>query len=403
MNNLLIIFFVVFFISKFEISHSQNNEYDQFKSPVFKLDTSRPTMDKPQSKLFYLDGLWYAILPGKSGPSLWKRSNNGWIEQKDVTESLLGIPGRIDVFEEDSVITAVGVDSQYLTVFTIIGKKLNTDILWETKICSNLYPSCDGDKFETATITKHKSGRFWVAATAGKKVCVWYSDLSNKNWTGPDIIAEGINEDDICTITSLPEGVGVIWSDQENDALKFKLHIQSNEIEIWEETEVIIGGGNIANDHLNTTLSSDSTLWLVSKNSVDEVGKPQLVICERTKNGNWSHYQYAYRNANEAPSRPIIISVEESPELILSGHTIYNFSNRYLGKIVFGWVDTESKDILKHTINAIQPDTAFCFGSNRINDVTGYKKPYPKGVPWIILASDLVGNIYEADVAQFFR
>ena len=48
--------------------------------PVLQVDTPYPTADKPQSKTWFAGGAWWALLPRKSGPSLWQRTGNGWKE-----------------------------------------------------------------------------------------------------------------------------------------------------------------------------------------------------------------------------------------------------------------------------------------------------------------------------------
>src|SRR5690625_1495840 len=76
-------------------------------SPTFHVDfsgsshLSTPTADKPQSKLWYMDAHWWALLPDSNGPTLWKRTDNGWIEHKEVAHNLKGIPGRADVWYEN--------------------------------------------------------------------------------------------------------------------------------------------------------------------------------------------------------------------------------------------------------------------------------------------------------------
>ncbi|HEU0138819.1 MAG TPA: hypothetical protein VFQ79_03880, partial [Bryobacteraceae bacterium] len=77
--------------------------------PVFRVDTSNPTVDKPQSKTWYAEGSWWALLPRKSGPSLWQRTPSGWHERREITRSLSGLPGRADVWFDKDGATAVVV------------------------------------------------------------------------------------------------------------------------------------------------------------------------------------------------------------------------------------------------------------------------------------------------------
>jgi len=198
----------------------------------------------------------------------------------------------------------------------------------------------------------------------------------------------------------LPGGVGVIWSNQERESINIRIHPNGNNICDWGETELVASGNRIADDHLNTAMSADGTLWLASKNSLDAQGKPQLVLSVRTSNGRWFNYHYANLGFIRMPSRPIILS--SSDDMILAGHTIYNSQEPGLGEIVFGKIDTSSSEVLLNRTPVIKPDTTGWGNQNRINDPTGPKKPFPEIGPWIILASDREGQIFEADLFQFF-
>ncbi len=65
-------------------------------------------------------------------------------------------------------------------------------------------------------------------------------------------------------------------------------------------------------------------------------------------------------------------------------------------------MDTTKSKILYRITSVIAPDTTVWVGKNRINDVTGPKPPFPEKAPWIVLASDREGRVYEADLAKFF-
>ena len=88
--------------------------------PVFQVDYNYPTADKPQTKLWFMDGFWWALLPRSSGPSLWQRTDDGWKEYPDVRAALSGVPGRADIWSDDNKVTAVGVGERSLTVFSVL-------------------------------------------------------------------------------------------------------------------------------------------------------------------------------------------------------------------------------------------------------------------------------------------
>jgi hypothetical protein len=370
---------------------AQQNVNPTNKKPVFRVDSPYPTADKPQSKLWFMDGCWWALLPRASGPSLWQRTENGWKEHPEINKVLTGVPGRADVWANDKEIMAVGVGTNSLTVFRL-EKQGNK---WTGAVLAGLTPVTK-DEIETATIVQDRSGHWWVAADAGDKICVWGS-ADGRQWTKAYDLAGGINKDDISTLAVLPEGIGVIWSDQNADAVKMRTHKDGRPAESWSEIIVIDQGNKTADDHLHAALSPDGTLWLATKNSVDKIGKPQLILRVRSPKGEWRNFPYAILDAVKLPSRPVVIATGD-PAVVLSGYTIYNHKNPNLGEIVFGQIDTTRTDILKNTKSVIVPDTTGWGSTIRINDITGPKKPFPRNAPWIILASDEDGQIYEADL-----
>ena len=366
--------------------------------PVFKVDTAYPTTDKPQSKLWYMNGCWWAILPRMNGPSLWQRTASGWLETTEVTKALRGIPGRVDVWADANRITAVGVSTHSLTVFQLSLKTESNEIRWVPEILATLNPPLPKDDIETATIVRDTKGRFWVASDAGDKICVWNTSEDEKKWSGPNVLAEHIYEDDISTITVLPDQqIGVIWSDQASDKVSIRVHKDASPSEKWEKEQIVQSGEKTADDHLHASLSPDGTLWVATKNSVDALGSPQFVMRVRAKNGSWRNLPYAPLGQVSAPSRPVVISTE-NPAVVLAGHTIYNSKTPALGEIVFGIIDTTNKELLRNEITVIRPDTTGWGVGNRINDITVPKKPFQPDTPWIILASDREGNVYEADL-----
>ena len=398
-NFLLILTFIQYLLSAQE---KNNTDFSPVSRPIFQVDYAFPTADKPQSKLWYMDSCWWALLPKSSGPSLWQRTDQGWVEHPEINQSLKGTPGRADVWAGRNGVTAVGVGKYSLVVFRVERSKNESGKKWGSELLTTLYPPSEKDDIETATIVQDHAGRWWVAADAGDKICVWNS-LNGKNWNGPHILAEGIGKDDICTIAVIHGGIGGMWSDQIKEAVMVRVHRDDQPDEKWEQVTTIEAGNKTADDHLNTALTADGSLWLVTKNSVDMVGKPQFVLRVRSPQGKWVNYPYCNLGPVKHPSRPIIIATESDPPLILSGHTIYNHENRYLGGIEFGIVDTTKSCILEPLTTVIAMDTSSWVGSNLINDVTGPQKPFPQNAPWIVLASDKTGRVYEADLSLYFK
>lgn len=371
-------------------------------SPVFHVDLPNPTADKPQSKLWYMDKCWWVVLPGGNGPTLWQRTQTGWKQQPEVSRQLRGIPGRADLWYENRTVTAVGVSDSSLCIFRL-SRADSRRGRWHAGVLAGLAMPRENPDIETATIARDAQGVWWVAADVGERhaaktaIYVWYSHDA-VHWSRPLMMQRDIYFDDISCITAVKHGLMVIWSDQARDAVDFRMHADGKQDTIWSPVETVASGGKTADDHINTALSADGTLWVATKNSVDAINRPQLVLRVRRPDGVWTNYPYDPRTMRAEPSRPVVLTTPDRGR-VLSGHTIYDKRSPYADRIDFGRVDTLAPAVLVDQTTVIAPDTSV---KVKVNNITGPKQMFPDDGPWIILASDEKGNVYESDLKPLF-
>ena len=397
----IIYIFIVFLSVVFVHAERPESKRTLSTHPVFKVNFIHPTADKPQSKLWFSDGCWWTILPDSAGPTLWQRTGKGWKEHPGLRTKLNGVPGRSDVWPEKDQVMAVGVGDSSLTVFRILKQPGGSPVQWEPERLANLYPPAPS-AVETATLAKDGAGNWWVAATAGLKVCVWFSSNGGKIWSKPTVLAEGIDEDDICVITPLKNTVGVIWSDQVRDAILIREHQDGKSAVEWEKEIIIDAGNKTADDHLNTVLTPDGTLWMATKNSVDKTGQPQFVLRIRSVDGKWTNRPYlVLENRMKRPSRPIVVAAEDNSYIFLGhGDNDRSVPYPYNSNITFALADTSLSSVWAKSEIVIAPDHIY---KNVVHNVTGPKFPFPINAPWIILASDAEGRVYEADLKKMVK
>ncbi len=394
MKKLTILFLSGFFLAGGV--QAQDKIAEPASKPVFQVDFANPTADKPQSKLWYKNGCWWAILPRSGGPSLWQRTGNGWKEHPEVNKALSGVPGRADVWADREGVTAVGVTSDSLVVFRLAAH--NPDGVWNARVLAILKPPAgkNGGKenIETATIARDGKGEWWVAADGTQTIYTWHS-ADGRLWSKAILLKDEVNKDDISVITALHGAVMVTWSNQDEEAVQFRLHIDGHAETDWGPQGIVAAGHKTADDHLHTALTPDGTVWLVSKNSVDSNGYPQLALRVRHLSGGWSNFPYAPRTAAAEPSRPVIMAAPDGS--LLAGHTIYDKTDRNRDRIEFGRIDTTAAGILVNKRVVILPAPEL---HAKVNDCTVSKAPFPVNGPWIVLASDGEGRVYEVDLHQ---
>jgi hypothetical protein len=359
--------------------------------PVLEVDYPFPTADKPQSKLWFSHDSWWAVLPRLTGPSLWQRTNAGWVEHLEVRAALAGLPGRADVWWDTDGATAVSAADRIIRIFRLRPTDASART-WHAEILATR-PAPASDAIETVTLARDRGGVWWIAATVQEKVFAW-SSPDARAWSQPELIGRGMDPDDICAVTPLAEGVGVIWSDQKHDTVNFRVHRSGQPLAVWEPVEVVQSGDRNADDHFHTALAGDGTLWVASKNSVDEVGRPQFVLRVRAPGGGWRNFPFAPLEKNDSVSRPVIVLGDGGQVLI--AHNRYHEKSR--SEIVCGVVDLSFSAILRSPVAVIAPAADL---HSRVVDVTVPKAAYPENAPWLVLSSDGGGRVYEADLRTF--
>jgi hypothetical protein len=351
---------------------------------VFSVDVPNPTADKPQSKLWYAQGCWWACLPASDGNQIWKRSSAGWIRADAADRPLGGLFGHGDVYAERDRVQIVLVSRQTLTVVGLCYDRWRQTYVRAGFPTMWLLPA--DQTVETATITRDGAGRWWVAFEADNAIWVRASrDACGTRWTVPIQIGSGTADDDICTITRLRCGVGVIWSNQNNESILFRFHRDGCSPYVWDWEETVAHGDKTADDHLNTAVAEDGTLYVATKTSLDQVGKPIFSLRERSPNGCWRSLDYATLSADAKPSRPIAL-LSQCPRRLVLCHSVRGSDG--LSSIVSLVSPRPCLKLQGEPAEVVAP-------AKGLNNVTGCKSLLPRTAPAIVLASDAQGHVYE--------
>lgn len=249
-------------------------------------------------------------------------------------------------------------------------------------------PDCH--EIETATITKDDSGTLWVGSDWNEQVLVWSSTDQGKTWSQPAFLGDSISKDDISVVSRIKGGISVVWSNQLEEAIYERVHL--NQGLEWSDQVTVSKGNKTADDHLNSTLLEDGRLILVSKNSLDQNGKPQFVLRLREEGGKWTDFPYVNLTEETSPTRPVTTHLPNG--MIIEAHTI-GFSD--------GSAEISVNEVRIVSIQPLEVREIIKLKSANgahLNNVTFSKQDYrgiPDG-PWLILFSDRNGNIYEFDL-----
>lgn len=359
--------------------------------PAFKVNFKDPTQDKPQSKIWFSAGTWWAILPDTTGAQVWKRKEGEWIEERILNRELRGLSGKADVYSEgeNQFIVLVGdCELKFLKLKTAQG-------IVQIEILNSLPIPSKCQDIETATITKDDEGTFWIASDWNEHVLVWSSSDHGKTWSQPAFLGDSISTDDISVISRINGGVSLVWSNQLEEAIYERFHL--NQGLEWSDQVTVSKGNKTADDHLNSTLLEDGRLILVSKNSLDQNGKPQFVLRLREEGGKWTDFPYVNLIEETSPTRPVITHLPNG--VIIEAHTI---------AIPDGYAEISINEIRLVSGQSIEVQEKIRLKSTNgahLNNVSLSKQDYndvPKG-PWLILFSDGSGAIYEFDLYTLIK
>lgn len=365
--------------------------------PIFQTGVRSPTQDKPQSKLWFAHNRYWAWLPIPNGSAILERTTSGWRELAHLRKHLADLPGQADVWAETSSVRAVLVGKDRLAVVELnFDNAQNTYVPGALRHEFSLRPiGGEGDELETATIAHDSQGRWWIAYDREQQISVlWTTDDVGQGWSPPSMLGSLIDRDDICAIFALPDRVGVIWSDQVSDAVFFREHLDDQLPEEWSRPIVVQQGGKTADDHLNGVVAEDGTLFVATKNSVDQIGAPQQVLRVRRPDGRWENHPYAVLHDKVGPSRPIALLAGRSQQLFLL-HTNYDRRDPKSRKDFIAGINTP-----RPLLNLAGPEARVLTAAKPVNNVTGPKKPFASDISWIVLASDSDGRVYEASLPK---
>ncbi len=279
-------------------------------TPLQDLEISANTGEKPQSKVWLHDDIWWAVLPHINGTKLWQLVDTKWVSILHLSDSINTAADIKAIDDVTHILLYQGWGSQLVSVE--YNAKNRSYQLWAAQpnvVSINLERSG-----ETATLDVDSSGRMWLASDDQAEIHVRWSDSPYKVWSKPKTLASGISPDDICALTSFPDGsVGVLWSNQITKRFGFRIHKLDTSPDNWLDDEIPASGSAIswkdgmADDHLNFAVATDGTLYAAVKTSYDTKDYPLVALLVRRPSGKWDKLY----NVDDEGSRGIVLLDEE--------------------------------------------------------------------------------------------
>ncbi|MCW3817423.1 hypothetical protein ONA91_23510 [Micromonospora sp. DR5-3] len=379
-------------------------------------DGSAATGEKPESKLWWNDGAWWAVLFHTSSQThhifRLDRSSQQWVDTGTVVDNrpktrsdALWDGTRLYVSSHvrasSSADAAAGNPARlYRFSYHAATKTYTRDTGFPVQISN--YSS------ETLTIDKDSTGVLWATWTQGSKVYANNTTGGDAVWGTPFVLpvdaAADLSSDDISSVVSFGGSrIGVMWSNQPRSAVYFAEHVDGASRSTWGVSRTAVQGPNSADDHINLkALEADASgrVFAVIKTSLDDAGAttsaPLIMLLARdTSTGNWSSYQVG--RIKDCHTRPVLLLDSEHQMLYVfmtapdtgcpyTGYpgTIFMKSSP-MGGIAFP--DGRGTPVIR---DALSPN---------MNNVTSTKQSVTSATGMVILASnDVTQRYWHADI-----
>jgi hypothetical protein len=303
-----------------------------------------PTGEKPQSKLWFNDGIWWGSIWSKTKYTIQRYDVSGtWVDtgvtidprdksQADTLWDGTHLYAISNVHEASSTLDpAVRL---YRFSYNATTKSYSLDAGFPIVI---FQPSSTSD-LETVVMDKDSTGMLWATFTSanvpgscvtpatcpgGRSVYVTHSNGSDAAWTPPVVLpvarAANVSGNDISSIVHFGNNIGILFSDQVPDPGPatnmtgdyFAAHVDGQPDAVWTQ-ETALFGKRAADDHINLKAAPDGRVYAAVKTSANDAGKSTVAsdtliyLLERTTDGKWHSIPFSTVGSQETRSQILL-------------------------------------------------------------------------------------------------
>jgi PKD repeat protein len=308
-----------------------------YEGPSYQGVTYSPSYDKPESKLWWNDGIWWAdMFDSTSGR--WHifrldRSTETWADtgtQIDARANTLSdalwdgrhlyVASHVVTISTDTETTSsLPNQPAYLYRFSYSTSTQSYTLDSGFPVTITTWSS------ESMTIDEDSTGVIWatwtqVSGSAGNYTNAVYVNNSAagdaSTWGTPFVLPVGSvanpSPDDISALVSYKDDyIGLLWPNQRTGNVYWAVHHDGDPVGTWQGS-VALAGPNAADDHMNLkTLQSDAAgrVYAAVKTSADAggIGSAALIdlLVFTPGSGAWS--KYTFGTVDDCHTRPIVV------------------------------------------------------------------------------------------------
>jgi hypothetical protein len=367
-----------------------------------------PTGSKPESKLWWNDGAWWADMWSTAANSfhIFKLSSDHqtW---SDTGVALDDRPGtRADaLWDGTHLYVASHIFSTCGCSTSAFGNpsrlyRYSYDTTSKTYTLDPGFPVAVNDTAtETLVIDKDSTGTLWATWAQDNVVEVTHTIGSDTVWAAPYALpaagANNLNTDDISSVIAFGGNkIGIMWSNQTDSAMYFSYHLDGDADTTWATTRNAVPGPNqgYGDDHINLkSLQADGSgrVFAAVKTSLDDLQNPNpnapliMLLVRDPATGDWSNYVFG--RVGDHHTRPIVLLDEQN-----------NVIHMFATAPTVGGVIYEKTSPLNAISFATGLGTPFIndAGNNFMNNATSTKQNLNNTSGLVVLASNSNTSFY---------
>ena len=357
-----------------------------------------PTGEKPQSKLWFNDGTWWGSLFNTSTEEFHiyrlDRASQTWSDTGTLIDERNS--SKADVLWDGSHLyvatagptSAASHSGRVLRYsYDAATKKYSLDPGFPVTVTSG--------GMEAIVLDKDTTGRLWVTYTQNNQVYVNRSLGDDQSWGTPFVLPVNgttVSADDISGVVAFDSQIGVMWSNQVDDAMYFATHTDGDPDNVWQGSRTAIQGPKTADDHVSLrSLQADDVsgrVFAAVKTSLGDLPNPPtnaplILLLVRDQAGNWTNYRFG--RVIDHHTRPIVIIDQEHRNLYMFATAPENCGAIYYKK------SSLSNISFSEGLGTpfIQSSTDTC-----INNATSTKQNVNSATGLPVLASDDTSHFY---------
>ncbi|HEX2575797.1 MAG TPA: DNRLRE domain-containing protein [Aquihabitans sp.] len=290
-----------------------------WEGPSFEGASGSPSGSKPESKLWFNDGFWWAdlwdVATGdfyihrldvaskqwiRTGTRLDERSNSRSDALWDGTHLYVAS----HAFGEGSSSTPTGQPAQL--------RRFSYQADSDSYVPDAGFPVMINDaRTESLVIEKDSVGRIWATWMQDAKIMVATSTPGGTSFGAATQLpgtASEVSSDDLSSVVSFGGNrIGVLWSNQDDDTMYFAARTDSDPVDTWGPVEVAYRGTNAADDHINLKNVADQGGRVLAAVKTSTSGTAPLVhlLARNPATGAWTSHVFGTGSDNH--TRPIVV------------------------------------------------------------------------------------------------